>query len=192
MIEEVSDFGQAKTEAGHTQPLLNSTRRPNIGQSENEVSVFESAQEEQISHFRSTRGRHLSTVERWKIKAGAAQEVNESNRLLQSQQLSDSFILSFDELFKWPASIEQAEIHERANSLGKITDGTKKCPCCLMYSERERVRWCSASINNVLGFEYGTAVPCLFYLIIYYLVVMILLCCIMSFFYLYQSYVVCN
>ena len=47
---------------------------------------------------------------------------NHQNDLFISQVISDSYILSFDELFKCPASIELAELHEYANSLGIVTD----------------------------------------------------------------------
>jgi hypothetical protein len=72
------------------------------------------------------RGMSLLTYDKWKLKAGATY-ANQSDKhthdlrrdnLFKSQQVSDTYILQFEELFKWPASIEDALIHERANSLG--------------------------------------------------------------------------
>ena len=156
------------------------------------------------------RGLSLSTYDKWKLKAGATYANNSDHHhqshlgnnfqthdmrkgnLFTSQQVSETYILTFEELFKWPASIEDAERHERANSLGLVRDDSETCPCCLMNSDRIQFNWFRANIDKDLSYDYGTAIPCFFHLIKFYLVVVVLLASTMCFFYLYQSYNICN
>jgi hypothetical protein len=82
------------------------------------------------------RARFMSVKEKWlmrtsKLESGelgythvgrkfseAGQMAAPGRKFLTSQKLSDSFILQFEEIYKWPASIDLALLHEKANSLG--------------------------------------------------------------------------